>query len=311
MTKRKIAVIGVGKIAQDQHLPVIEKSSYFELAATVSTRGVQHRDLPVYGTATELYAAHPEIELVSVCTPPEVRCELAREAVGAGKDVLLEKPPAPTLSEFSDLVAYAKTRGRLLFQTWHSQYNQAVDDTRALLASEGVESLHIDWNESVRKWHAGQEWVWEPGGFGVFDPGINALSILAKIMPFPLWVREATVRTPENRQTPVAADVVFASAQAHAPKLSGHFDWLSDDDRWTFSIRTRKGTDISLENGGMRLRINGELHLEGASEEYERIYERFAQLLERRESMVGDTPLRWVADIMMVGRRETVAAFEW
>jgi D-galactose 1-dehydrogenase len=61
----------------------------------------------------------------------------------------------------------------------------------------------------------------------------------------------------------------------------------------------------------MRLRINGELHLEGASEEYERIYERFAQLLERRESMVDDTPLRWVADIMMVGRRETVAAFEW
>ena len=42
-----IAVIGVGKIAVDQHLPVIDKSKDFEVAATVSGRGVQHRNLPV------------------------------------------------------------------------------------------------------------------------------------------------------------------------------------------------------------------------------------------------------------------------
>ena len=32
MAKRKIAVIGVGKIAVDQHLPVIDASADFELA---------------------------------------------------------------------------------------------------------------------------------------------------------------------------------------------------------------------------------------------------------------------------------------
>ena len=38
MAKKKIAVIGIGKISQDQHLPVIDKSKDFELAACVSTR---------------------------------------------------------------------------------------------------------------------------------------------------------------------------------------------------------------------------------------------------------------------------------
>ena len=47
MAKKKIAVIGIGKIAQDQHLPVIDKSPDFELAACVSTRGLGHRDVPV------------------------------------------------------------------------------------------------------------------------------------------------------------------------------------------------------------------------------------------------------------------------
>ena len=36
----RIGVIGLGKIAQDQHLPVIAKSAAFELAAVSSQRGL-------------------------------------------------------------------------------------------------------------------------------------------------------------------------------------------------------------------------------------------------------------------------------
>ncbi len=84
MAKHKIAVIGVGKIAIDQHLPVIDKSKDFEVAATVSGRGIQHRDLPVFKTAAEFYAAMPEVKLVAICTPPGVRHAYVREAIDAG-----------------------------------------------------------------------------------------------------------------------------------------------------------------------------------------------------------------------------------
>ena len=107
MSKRKIAIIGLGKISQDQHVPVIGASDAFELAAIVSTRGLGHGNVPVFKTPAELYRALPEIGVVAVNTPPGVRHTIAHEALAAGKDVLLEKPPATTLSELADLEEFA------------------------------------------------------------------------------------------------------------------------------------------------------------------------------------------------------------
>ena len=224
MTRRRIAVIGIGKIAQDQHLPVIDKGGDFELAATVSTRGLAYGKVPVFRSAADLYQALPEIGIVAICTPPGVRHGLVREALDAGKDVLMEKPPTTTVSEFDDLVAHARIRKRVLFQTWHSRYNAAVARAKAILKREGVVSLRIDWRESVRKWHPGQDWVWEPGGFGVFDPGINALSIFTEILPFPVFVESARITFPAHRQAPVDAELTFKTSGAGGPKMSAGFN---------------------------------------------------------------------------------------
>lgn len=312
MAKRKIAVIGVGKIAQDQHLPVIDASDDFEVAATVSARGVAHLDLPVFRTAAELYAAMPEVKLVSICTPPGVRHALVREALDAGKDVMMEKPPTTTISELDDLIAHAARLDRVLFQTWHSQYNAAVERTRVLLQEQGVRSVRIDWRESVRKWHPGQDWVWEPGGFGVCDPGINAFSIFTRIMPFPVFVERAKLTFPANRQTPVDVEIGFKSGQPHRPELSAGFSWLEESGEiWTIRIVTGTGDDIALEHGGRTLRVNGEVVLEHGDAEYAGIYDRFADLLDARQSDVDAAPLRLMADVFLMGARENGPDFEW
>ena len=312
MARKKIAVIGIGKISQDQHLPVIDKSKDFVLAATVSTRGLGHNGVPVFKTPAELYKAMPEVKLVAVCTPPGVRHAIVREALDAGMDVLMEKPPTPTISELDDLVAYAKKKKAVLFQTWHSQYNAAVDQAKKILRKDGVQSVRIDWRESVRKWHPGQDWVWTPGGFGVCDPGINALSIFSKIMPFPVFVESAHLKFPSNRQTPVDVEIVFKSAQKHAPKMSAGFNWLeTEGEIWTVSIETEKGDQLRLEKGGTVLRINGVIKIEQPSEEYEGIYERFAELLKKQKSDVDGTPLRLVADAFLLGARDNVEEFFW
>jgi D-galactose 1-dehydrogenase len=312
MAKRKIAVIGVGKIAVDQHLPVIDASDDFELAATVSTRGVGHGDVPVFRTAAELYAAMPEVGLVSICTPPGVRHALVREALDAGKDVMMEKPPTTTISELDDLIAHAARLDRVLFQTWHSQYNAAVDRAKAILADEGVNAVRIDWRESVRKWHPGQDWVWEPGGFGVCDPGINAYSIFTKIMPFPVFVESAKLIFPANRQTPVDVEVKFKSGQPHKPAISSGFNWLEESGEiWTIAVTTGTGKELKLERGGRTLRINGEVVLEHGDEEYAAIYDRFADLLDSRQSDVDAAPLRLMSDVFFLGARENGPDFEW
>jgi D-galactose 1-dehydrogenase len=226
--------------------------------------------------------------------------------------VLLEKPPTPTITEFEDLVAYGEKKGRVLYQTWHSRYNAAVDTAKLILKDEGVAEVRIDWRESVRKWHPGQEWVWEPGGFGVCDPGINAMSIFTKIMPFPVFVERANLKFPANRQTPIDVEITFKSAQKHAPKLSAGFNWLEESGEiWTIAIETRKGTQLKLEKGGTVLKVDGKETVANPSEEYEAIYERFAKLLKKGKSEMDGSPLRLIGDAFLLGARENVEEFHW
>src|SRR5439155_386334 len=122
------AIIGIGRIAQDQHLPVIARNANFKLVAVVSQRGVGVPGVPTFRNPSEMYKAVPDLDAVAVCTPPFVRHRIAKEALGQGKHVLIEKPPAPTVSELFDLVTEGKRHKRVLFATWHSQFNAAVSE---------------------------------------------------------------------------------------------------------------------------------------------------------------------------------------
>jgi D-galactose 1-dehydrogenase len=303
MAVHKIGIIGLGKITEDQHLPVIARSPAFELAAVSSRRGIAIEGVPTFRTPAEMYAAVPELEAVAVCTPPQVRHTFAREALAAGKHVMLEKPPAATISELDDLAAFAAERGRVLFTTWHSQYNAAVSHARDLLAHQTVKTMTITWKEDVRRWHPGQKWIWAAGGFGVFDPGINALSIVTEIMPAPVFVRRAELTFPENCDAPIAASLEFVTNRPH-DRLAAEFDWRQTGPQtWEIAIETGDGTELKLSGGGARLDVNGILDVERPPAEYEDIYHRFAGLLRDNRSLVDAAPLRLVADCFLIGRR--------
>jgi D-galactose 1-dehydrogenase len=309
----RIAVIGIGKITEDQHLPVIAKNPRFRLAALVSRRGVARDGVPSFRTLGELLESGTGVDAVAICTPPNARHAIARAALDAGKHVLLEKPTTATTAETADLIAYAAAKQRVAFATWHSQFNEAVDEARRLLDGKRIARLHIEWKEDVKRWHPGQEWIWQPGGFGVFDPGINALSIVTRIMPQPIFVTAAELVTPQNRETPIAASLTFRSpaASSNAP-LTAAFDWRQTGPQsWNIDIETEDGRKLALREGGSRLALDGQPKVERPMQEYERIYERFAELLERGESDMNPAPLQLVADAFLVGRRVETDAFEW
>lgn len=308
-----IAIIGMGKIAEDQHLPVIAKNPHFTLAAVVSQRGVQQAGVPTFRTPAELFATMPELDAVAICTPPNVRYGFARLALDAGKHVLLEKPPVPTTLELVDLATYAVAKDRVIFTTWHSQYNAAVVETRRRLAGQRLKRLAITWKEDVRRWHPGQDWIWQQGGFGVFDPGINALSILTQIMPEAVFVRSAELTYPSNKDMPIAAKLKFGSA-AEATQgeegLTAEFDWRQEGEQsWSFRIETADGSILELTSGGAKLAVDGQIVVEETPEEYEGIYRRFAQLVGSGTSLVDAAPFQLVADAFMVGRRSMTDPF--
>lgn len=302
----KVALVGIGKIALDQHVPAIDGAVDWELAATCSRHGAVE-GVAAYSDFAALLAERPDIPVISLCLPPVPRFEYAAAALQAGRHVMLEKPPGATLAEVHELQAMAEARGLTLFTTWHSRMAQAVEPARAWLAGKVVTAARITWREDVRKWHPGQDWVFEPGGMGVFDPGINALSILTHILPAPVHLTAASLTFPENRQTPIAAALTFSGG------VTADFDWRQEGPQtWDIEVDTDAGC-LTLRMGGNVLEIDGqpaggENTIMG---EYPALYARMAELVAKGESEVDLAPMVHVSDAMTLGRRVITAPFHF
>ncbi len=303
-----IALVGVGKIARDQHLPAIAASPAFRLAATADPAGgidgIDHFD-----SLEALLDARPDVAAVALCVPPQARHAAARTALLAGRHVLLEKPPGVTVAEVLALDALAAARGLALFATWHSRHALAVAPAAAWCAVHRPRRVRVDWREDVRWSHPGQQWIWQPGGFGVFDPGINALSILTAILPGPLRVTAAELCFPANRETPIAASLSLAGEDGL--QVDAELDWRGPGDPvWDIAVEAADGGRLLLSEGGARLAIDGAAQaLEGPGE-YAGIYDRFAALVATGTRDADPAPQILTADAFLLGRNRRVEPFD-
>ena len=308
----EIALIGVGKIARDQHVPAITASADWTLAATLSREGVVD-GVPAFTDLGEMLRQQPGIRAVSLCVPPGPRFAYAEAALKTGLHVMLEKPPGATLSECRALEALARASGVALFATWHSREAAMVAAAKAWLTGKRLRRLRIVWKEDVRKWHPGQDWVWEPGGLGVFDPGINALSILTEILPDRLHVSSAILDFPENRQAPIAASLAFRHPSG--AEVMAEFDWRQEgEQRWDIIAETDSGT-LALTHGGARMSVDGvpltNTAQGGPPGEYPRLYAKMARLVSEQAVDCDLSPLAHVADAFLRGERRVTAGFHW
>ncbi|MFN3278872.1 MAG: Gfo/Idh/MocA family protein [Paracoccus hibiscisoli] len=300
----KIALVGIGKIALDQHVPALKDSPDWTLAATVSRSG-QVAGVPAYTDIDAMLAAHPDVTTVSLCLPPVPRFAAAQAVLRAGRHLMLEKPPGATLSEVHALQAMAQ--GVSLYATWHSRMAHGVAGARAWLADRTIHGGRITWREDIRKWHPGQEWILEAGGMGVFDPGINALSILTAILPRPVHLTGAELDLPANRQAPIAARLTLSDG------ITADLDFLQRGPQtWGIELQTDGGT-LALRMGGNLLEIDGQ-PVDGQDsimQEYPALYARMAALVRQGASEVDLAPMVLVADAFTLGRRVTVAPFDF
>lgn len=304
MPKTKLALVGIGKIALDQHVPALAASPDWDLAATISRRGTVP-GVEAFTDFAAFLAARPDVTVVSLCMPPVPRYDFAQAALLAGRHVMLEKPPGATLAEVQALASLAAARGLTLYTTWHSRMAQAVAPAKAWLANKTVTRAHITWREDVRKWHPGQDWVFEPGGMGVFDPGINALSILTEILPSTVHLTAATLTFPENCQTPIAAELTFTGG------VTADFDWRQiGPQTWDIRVDTAQGR-LDLRMGGNVLELDGkpEGGVHSIMGEYPALYARMNALVAAGQSEVDLAPMTHVADALTLGRRVMTEPF--
>ena len=303
----RLGIVGVGKIARDQHLPVIAANPAFTLAGAANRSGAVD-GLPSFPDLDALCAAIPELDAVTIATPPQDRHAIVRDALGRGLHVMLEKPPGASLSEIADLPGLARAKNVALFATYHSRQAPAVAPAKAWLAGKKITAVRVRWRENVRQWHPGQAWVWQPGGLGVFDPGINAMSSLTAILPTVPFITAAELSFPANCATPIAAALTLTDPIG--TPITVELDWREvADQRWEIAVDTSAGP-LLLSGGGANLDLAGaktEDHDPHA--EYTGLYRRFAELVPKREIDFDLAPIKLIADAFMLGRRVEVEAF--
>ena len=305
----KLALIGIGKIARDQHIPALAADPRFELVACAS-RNAQVDGVENFPDVETLLAQVKDLHAISICTPAQAHFEAALLALRAGKHVMLEKPPAATTRHIALLQAEAARQGGTLFQTWHSRFAAGVDAARDWLRGRTLTGGTITWKEDVHHWHPGQQWIWEPGGLGVFDPGINALSVLTAVLPDEAFVHQALLEFPENQQAPIAARLALRTEAGVT--VDAEFDFRQKGEQtWDIELVTTSGR-LKLTHGGGALEIDGRPLAGNAAlaGEYPRLYARFAELCADGESEVDWRPFQLVADAFLVGERRIVAAHQ-
>ena len=252
-----------------------------------------------------------QVEAVIIATPPETHYRIARETLEAGKDALVEKPPARTVDECEQLARLAAACDRVLFFAYHARYNGAVEQARRMLADQDITRIDGVYKENAFRYHDRGSWVLAEGVLR--DSGINAISVITAILPplTPLQVTAATLVASENLDgaiTQGSVELVFGSSNTARLEM----DWLHrGEEIRRINVQTtehRYCIDVvtdSLSCDGLALERDGPGggQLDG---EYERMLDDFLRRTRTRRSLTSTVELRIIETahrIAETGRR--------
>ncbi len=138
-----IAYIGFGVSAREYHIPYVENRS----DACIRYVYRREEDIPRYAAYEPFYPEinfttdlnrvleDPEVGLVVVCAPDQFHVPYARQALLAGKHVLVEKPFAPTAAEAREVFALAEERGLVCMPNQNRRFDADFLAVRQVLES--------------------------------------------------------------------------------------------------------------------------------------------------------------------------------
>jgi hypothetical protein len=227
------------------------------------------------------------------------------DAIDAGLHVMLEKPPAATLSEIADLAERASAGGVVLFTTWHSREAAASKPAR-----HGWRQAHRSRYESPgRKTFA----AGIPGRNGSSPRAASACSIRAsthcrsrrKILPDPMLL----IGLDGSARRPRLAARRRLEMRSGGAKVDRGFDFLQTGPQtWDIEIDTDAGT-MRLGMGGSILQLPGGPEQKRAGPRISAALCALRRAGARGESDVDIRPLQIVADAFMMAERRVTEPF--
>ncbi len=212
-----------------------------------------------------------DVQAVIIATPPALHYEIAVQALRAGKDVWIEKPPARTSAEARGLVRIALASGCVLFFAYHARYNPAVVAARLWLAGAEVHSIEAQYKERAESFHAPGSWVYEEGVLR--DSGINVFSALLELLPhgtdprvLSAWSNGTPGRHPTQARMQLTGDVTidmdweYTASEVRKLRIQSSRGVCSTDlSRGLFMVNGAPYGDSAIPNDSMKAEYEGML----------------------------------------------------
>jgi len=241
-----IGVIGAGGIAHSHLLAyrsranrdrarVVAIADISEVAARkqAETYGIDH----VFTDWREMLNV-PQVQAVSICTPPFLHVEQSVGALEAGRHVLCEKPVSPTLAGIDAIAAAQRASGAVFEGVFQHRVGQGARQLKALIETGRFGRLRFGLSETL--WQRPQEyydvwwrgtWAQECGGV-TMGHGIHSIDMLLWLMGEPesviadaatvkldIKVEDTSLATVRFRNGAVGQIVVTVNAQDNRSRL--------------------------------------------------------------------------------------------
>ena len=150
MNKVRIALIGAGQLARNQHLPNLMRSKYIELAAVCDlsseVRNIVKQEFnpscPIISNYKDVLN-DTTIDAVVIATREDTHVPLTLEALAAGKHVYVEKPLAETALDCQKATIAQEKANKIVAVGMNRRLAPAYQKAKALLdANGGAKSLY-------------------------------------------------------------------------------------------------------------------------------------------------------------------------
>lgn len=218
--KTTFGIIGVGGIAQSQHLPNMARAPHIRLKTVCDLREdllndmQRHFNVPEAVTDYKELLADPEIEAVIVATKEDMQVLLSVEVLNAGKHVYTEKPLADKPEHVEAVVHAQKKAGKMAGVGFNRRMAPAYRKAKEILhADGGPRNIHYRL--------ADEYWMWGRG----FPPGIRVIIEVCHVFDLMRWFTDSnpvSIYCVESRADDEIVTMKFESGCVASIMTSGY-----------------------------------------------------------------------------------------
>jgi scyllo-inositol 2-dehydrogenase (NADP+) len=141
MKQFNVGLIGYGMAGRIFHAPTISCVEGLKLSKIRETKAPnialikeRYPDAVIVSDTNEILD-DPAIDLVIVATPNVTHYEVGKQALNAGKHVVIDKPITVTSAETDDLIALAKSKGKLLTAYQNRRWDSDFKTVKKIIES--------------------------------------------------------------------------------------------------------------------------------------------------------------------------------